>query len=221
MLPWRTVETSTAKNTMLKNSTAARDAVDDRDRREDDGDGAAEAGPADQRAFRRRVLLERRRERGRDRPRDAGHDQPEQRALDEDITELAREDQQPERQEHPDLGDGREAGVERADRLARRDDRVCRARGRPGRRRGSRSRRWSPLLHTRPRRSRPRQTSSRPDGGALQPAEHRDRSDADAAPTTAPMQSSRTKKTAVERPVAGRLDRARRAQRPGGPRPGR
>ena len=94
-------------------------------------------------------------------PRDEDEDQRERGPLEPHVAELAREDEQAEREEHRDLGDPREALVEDRHRLLRRGCGPSRARAPRGTRRGSRSRGAWP----RRRRRAPRSRASRPGTG--------------------------------------------------------
>ena len=141
VVPCRSVETSTAKKTMLKNSSAAGHAVDHRERGQHHRHRPAQAGPAEhdplapprsrERASRATVA---------ERARDEHEHEREHRALDRHVAELRREHEQPEHEEHRELGDPGEPLVEGGDRALGRDRRASRARAPPGRPRGSPSR---------------------------------------------------------------------------------
>src|SRR4029077_16771515 len=78
--------------------------ADNREGREYDRDGASQTGPAEQDALAcAEALLPGRDKRG-DRPGDDRSDRGTQDSLDCDVAELAWKHQEPERDEHPDLG---------------------------------------------------------------------------------------------------------------------
>ena len=75
VVPCRTVETSTAKKTMLKNSTLPSTPADHRERRQHHGDRAAQARPAEHDALREPEAHAERRHEHAERPRDEHDDE--------------------------------------------------------------------------------------------------------------------------------------------------
>ena len=162
VVPWSSVEITTAKKTMLKNVRGCPA------RRSITGKVASTTGTAPRRPAQPSTTRSRRVKRSRavatnadSGPRDEHEDQRERGALEPDVAELAREDQQAEREEHRDLRDPREALVEDGHRLLRRD--AAGAEHQAGEVRGEEARSRAAWRRRR-RRGRP-PTASRPDTG--------------------------------------------------------
>ena len=88
VVPWSTVDTTTAKKTMLKNSTLCGHALDDRERREHHRHRAAQPRPAEHQPLAQREAGEDGRDQRRQRARDHGDDERERRRLQRDLVEL-------------------------------------------------------------------------------------------------------------------------------------
>ena len=112
VVPWRIADTTTTKKTALKMVFAVSTSRREHERGEDDRNGAAQAGPAEQELLARVEVVECGRQEDRDGP-DQQHEQQRKREpRGRDVRKLAGEDEQAEHDEHRDLGEEREALVE-------------------------------------------------------------------------------------------------------------
>ena len=112
VVPWMSVESSTAKKTTSKSRVLPLDPVDDREGGEDHGHGAAQAGARQHGALGPREAHRQGRHRDRDRARDEDEHEREHGPAQGHVVQAAREDEQPERDEHRHLADPREALME-------------------------------------------------------------------------------------------------------------